>query len=154
MNTVTMSSDTENFSDNEDDHQKTHGSQQTHGSNTMTYSNTQYFKSLRYYLTRDALPSESHYRNLLSIGENNVRKFSRPTLDELHENEEKGQLLQGQKHAQIVGKVYHRIFLILKITLPSKRVSTVGIRIYSIIIRTLKLGESKKKDNNNRKEKL
>ena len=108
LNTETMSSETENFSDNEDDHQKTHGSH-TVSSNNMTYSNTQYFKSLRYYLTRDALPSESHYRNLLSIGENNVRKFSRPTLDELHENEEKGQLLQGQKHAQIVGKVSHSL---------------------------------------------
>ena len=99
-----MSSEPDNFSENEDDHQKTHGSH-TVSSNNMTYTNTQYFKSLRYYLTRDALPSESHYRNLLSIGENNVRKFSRPTLDELHEREEKGQLLPGQKHPVIIGKV-------------------------------------------------
>ena len=57
-------------------------------------------------MTRDALPSENHYRNLLSIGESkDMRKFSRPTLDELHECEEKGQLLQDQKHAMIVGKV-------------------------------------------------
>ena len=100
-----MSSEAENLSDNEEEHQKTHGSHTVSSSNNMTYSNTQYFKSLRYYLTRDALPSENHYRNLLSIGENNVRKFSRPTLDELHESEEKGQLLQSHKRPQIIGKV-------------------------------------------------
>ena len=105
LNTVTINSDAENISDNEDDHQKTHGSHISSSNNT-THNNTQYFKSLRYYRTRDALPSENHYRNLLSIGESkDMRKFSRPTLDELHECEEKGQLLEGQKHAMIIGKV-------------------------------------------------
>ena len=100
-----MIGEPDNLSDIEEEHQKTHGSHTVSSANNMTYNNTQYFKSLRYYLTRDALPSENHYRNLLSIGENNVRKFSRPTLDELHESEEKGKLLEGQKHPKIVGKV-------------------------------------------------
>ena len=40
-------------------------------------------------MTRDVLPAESNYRNLLSLGRQNSedvsRKFSRPTLDELHD---------------------------------------------------------------------
>ena len=38
-------------------------------------------------MTRDVLPAESNYRDLLSIGrsEDVSRKFSRPTLDELHD---------------------------------------------------------------------
>lgn len=99
-----MNGDVGNLSDTEEDHQKTQGSHTTTSAN-QTYSNTHYFKSLRYYLTRDVLPLEDHYRNLLSIGENNVRKFSRPTLDELHESEEKGKLLQDQKRPKIIGKV-------------------------------------------------
>ena len=59
--------------------------------------NTFYFKSLRHYLTKDVLPAESNYRNILSIGGQNSssRKFSRPTLDELHDEsgEVKQQLL-------------------------------------------------------------
>ena len=99
-----MSGEADNLSDMEEDHQKTHGSHTVSSAN-MTYSNTRYFKSLRHYLTRDALPSENHYRNLLSIGESNVQKFSRPTLDELHEDEEKGKLLVDQKHPKTNGKV-------------------------------------------------
>ena len=56
-----------------------------------------YFKSLRHYLTRDVLPAESNYRNLLSLGRQNSqdvsRKFSRPTLDELHD--ENGEVMQS-----------------------------------------------------------
>jgi len=47
---------------------------------------TQYAKSLRYYLTREALPSESNYRNLLSFGRNSL-KGQRPTLEELREED-------------------------------------------------------------------
>ena len=57
--------------------------------NQQTY-NTLYLKSLRNYLTRDALPDERHYRNQLSI----KRKFARPTLEELHEDQENGNLLK------------------------------------------------------------
>lgn len=49
---------------------------------------TQYLKSLRHYLTRDALPNENHYRNILSVNSpKNLRKYSRPTLEELQEND-------------------------------------------------------------------
>jgi len=57
--------------------------------NQQTY-NTLYLKSLRNYLTRDALPDERHYRNQLSIR----RKFLRPTMDELHEEQEKLELFK------------------------------------------------------------
>ena len=75
-------------------HQNTH--QNTH--NSATY-NTWYFKSLRHYLTRDVLPAESNYRNLLSIARQNSesRKFSRPTLDELHDE-------NGELHQQLLAK--------------------------------------------------
>ncbi len=59
--------------------------------NQQTY-NTMYLKSLRNYLTRDVLPDERHYRNQLSIR----RKFARPTLEELHEDQENGNLLLKQ----------------------------------------------------------
>ena len=42
---------------------------------------TKYLRSLRHYLTRDALPRETHYRNLGSIAEGHLR----PTIDELRE---------------------------------------------------------------------
>lgn len=57
--------------------------------NQQTY-NTLYLKSLRNYLTRDALPDERHYRNQLSIR----RKFLRPTMDELHDEQEKLELFK------------------------------------------------------------
>ena len=44
-----------------------------------------YAKSLRYYLTREVLPSESNYRNLLSFGRQ-LSKPGRPTLDQLRED--------------------------------------------------------------------
>ena len=47
---------------------------------------TQYAKSFRHYLTRDALPAESNYRNLLSFGRNSV-KGQRPTLEQLREED-------------------------------------------------------------------
>lgn len=40
---------------------------------------TKYLRSLRHYLTRDALPRETHYRNLGSIAEGQLR----PTIDQL-----------------------------------------------------------------------
>jgi len=64
-------------------HQGSQGGQ--HGDSVQF---TQYAKSLRYYLTREALPSENNYRNLLSFGRNSV-KGQRPTLEELREQEEK-----------------------------------------------------------------
>lgn len=47
---------------------------------------TQYLKSLRNYLTRDALPSEDHYRNIMSLTKEHGQVFTRPTLEELHAN--------------------------------------------------------------------
>jgi len=77
--------------DNDETHQKTHGSQTTH----WTYMN----KSLRRYIT-EALPRESNYRNILSIGQNgaDIRKYSRPTLGELHNPEEAGKLLNAHNN--------------------------------------------------------
>ena len=46
---------------------------------------TQYAKSFRHYLTRDVLPSESNYRNLLSFSRNSANK--RPTMQELRDEE-------------------------------------------------------------------
>ncbi|KAK8389721.1 hypothetical protein O3P69_009012 [Scylla paramamosain] len=53
----------------------------THSHSNSVYE-TRYQKSLRHYLTREALPKESHYRNLDSI----VDGSARPTLDDLHHN--------------------------------------------------------------------
>ena len=65
--------------------------------NSFHSQTLRYFKSLRHYLTRDVLPAESNYRNLLSLGRQNSqdvsRKFSRPTLDELHD--ENGEVMQS-----------------------------------------------------------
>jgi len=58
-----------------------------HGQDTV--QQTHYAKSLRYYLTRDALPAENNYRNLLSFGRNSV-KGQRPTVEELRDEEGKG----------------------------------------------------------------
>lgn len=61
------------------------GTHHTHTSTTHSNSGvyeTRYQKSLRHYLTREALPKESHYRNLDSI----VDGSARPTLDDLHHN--------------------------------------------------------------------
>jgi len=58
----------------------------TRSNNPDTVQFTQYAKSLRYYLTREALPNENNYRNLLSFGRNSV-KGQRPTLEELREEE-------------------------------------------------------------------
>lgn len=57
------------------------GHHNTTHSNSGVYE-TRYQKSLRHYLTREALPKESHYRNLDSI----VDGSTRPTLDDLHHN--------------------------------------------------------------------
>ena len=46
---------------------------------------TQYAKSFRHYLTRDVLPSESNYRNLLSFSRSSQQK--RPTMQELRDEE-------------------------------------------------------------------
>lgn len=47
-----------------------------------TVYDTKHQKSLRHYLTREALPKDSNYRNLASIVDGSKRP--RPTLDELH----------------------------------------------------------------------
>lgn len=54
----------------------------THSGRSNSVYETRYQKSLRHYLTREALPKESHYRNLDSI----VDGSARPTLDDLHNN--------------------------------------------------------------------
>ena len=56
-------------------------------SNGTTVQFTQYAKSFRHYLTREALPSESNYRNLLSFGRGGGAAKQRPTLEELREEE-------------------------------------------------------------------
>lgn len=78
----------------QDENGMTHqGSTRQHGAGD-TVQFTQYAKSLRYYLTREALPAESNYRNLLSFGRNTAK--TRPTLEELR-SEEAG--LQAAKKA-------------------------------------------------------
>ena len=96
-------------------HQKSHHSH--HSGSGGTY-NTWYFKSLRHYLTRDVLPAEHNYRNLLSLARQNpdtARKYSRPTLDELHD--ESGELNQKLLDAARTPKVskFTRDFLSLVI---------------------------------------
>ena len=54
--------------------------------NDYSVYETKYQKSLRHYLTREALPKESHYRNLNSL----VDGSARPTLDDLHNNTLRG----------------------------------------------------------------
>jgi len=61
----------------------THQGSMRSGGDTVQF--TQYAKSFRHYLTRDALPAESNYRNLLSFGKNSVKQ--RPTLEQLREEE-------------------------------------------------------------------
>ena len=48
---------------------------------------TLYRKSLRHYLTREVLPTESNYRNLLSFGRSSIRKQLRPTMHELRDED-------------------------------------------------------------------
>ena len=50
---------------------------------------TQYHKSLRHYLTREVLPMENNYRNLLSFGRNSIRRQTRPTMEELRDEDAK-----------------------------------------------------------------
>ena len=57
---------------------------------------TQYAKSFRHYLTRDVLPSESNYRNLLSFNRHSAHK--RPTMAELREEE---QMMMNSKEVRI-----------------------------------------------------
>lgn len=61
----------------------------THSHHSGVYE-TKYQKSLRHYLTREALPKESHYRNLNSIVADGS---NRPTLEELHDNTLRAQVL-------------------------------------------------------------
>jgi len=67
----------------ETDHQEENGFSH-HGQDTVQF--TQYAKSLRYYLTREALPAESNYRNLMSFGRNSL-KGQRPTVEQLRDEE-------------------------------------------------------------------
>ena len=88
----------------DDDHQKTHGS---HTTSNWTYYTQNVNKSLRRYIT-EALPRESNYRNILSIGQSSdSRKYSRPTLDQLREPEENGKLLPHRQQSKIASKVTH-----------------------------------------------
>ena len=61
----------------------------TEDNNVLTHQGshqfTQYAKSFRHYLTRDVLPSEHNYRNLLSFSRNSQQK--RPTMQELRDEE-------------------------------------------------------------------
>ena len=59
-----------------------HTHQMTHqGSHQFTA----YAKSFRHYLTRDVLPAESNYRNLLSFNRHSAHK--RPTMQQLRDEE-------------------------------------------------------------------
>jgi hypothetical protein len=90
--------------DKSPEHESAPGSRNRSRTNSQTVNqqtyNTLYLKSLRNYLTRDALPDERHYRNQLSIR----KKFARPTLEELHEEQqENGNLLNKQVFVRIPG---------------------------------------------------
>ena len=52
---------------------------------------TQYHKSLQHYLTREVLPLENNYRNLLSFGNGrqSFRGKLRPTMEELRDDDDK-----------------------------------------------------------------
>lgn len=70
----------------DDDVESQHTNGDTHDKSFHATYSTNYIKSLRHYLTRDALPAETHYRNIFSINSSG-RKFSRPTIEELHEEQ-------------------------------------------------------------------
>ena len=65
------------------------GEKLTEDNNGLTHQGshqfTQYAKSFRHYLTRDVLPSEHNYRNLLSFSRSSQQK--RPTMQELRDEE-------------------------------------------------------------------
>ena len=67
------------------------------GEEQMLTSNhvTQYHKSLRHYLTREVLPMENNYRNLLSFGRNSIRRQTRPTMEELRDEDAKKLITQN-----------------------------------------------------------
>jgi len=86
----------------------THQGSMRSGGDTVQF--TQYAKSFRHYLTREALPAESNYRNLLSFGRNSV-KGQRPTLEQLREEEikqngksekSKEEDLENQKKGKVI----------------------------------------------------
>ena len=71
---------------------------------------TQYAKSFRHYLTRDVLPSESNYRNLLSFSRNSANK--RPTMQELRDEE----IMLNQKEVKrILESIKYYISNLLKV---------------------------------------
>ncbi|KAL7639364.1 UNVERIFIED_CONTAM: hypothetical protein RMT77_009865 [Armadillidium vulgare] len=78
------------FHDEVDGEDDSHCYPTTHSHHSSNYE-TRYQKSLRHYLTREALPNESHYRNLNSI----VDGSARPTLDELHDATYRGRYQKG-----------------------------------------------------------
>ena len=79
----------------EDDHMLTTKSDAVHF--------TQYRKSLRHYLTREVLPLENNYRNLLSFGRNNIRGKLRPTMEELRDEDVKRPDQTSQEDAENPG---------------------------------------------------
>jgi len=90
-----------------DENGLTHQGSMRSGGDTVQF--TQYAKSFRHYLTRDALPAESNYRNLLSFGKSSVKQ--RPTLEQLREEEikhngksekSKDEDLENQKKGKVI----------------------------------------------------
>ena len=79
----------------------THQGSMRSGGDTVQF--TQYAKSFRHYLTRDALPAESNYRNLLSFGKSSVKQ--RPTLEQLREEEIKQNGVSVDKMVKSVSKL-------------------------------------------------
>ena len=61
---------------------------------------TKYQRSLQHYLTREALPKESNYRDIFSIKDGQAR----PTLDELHDSTYRGPKVSSDR---IENKNYH-----------------------------------------------
>ena len=85
-----------------DEDKKKRGVEEDMEDNQMTHQGshqfTQYAKSFRHYLTRDVLPSESNYRNLLSFNRHSAHK--RPTMAELREEE----MMMNSKEVRMIKK--------------------------------------------------
>ena len=77
-------------------------------------TDTKYSKNFSHYLTREALPYESNYRNLESIVADNSNR-PRPTLEDLHES-----TVQPSVSVKYKWKVYYRKYLycIIGLTAP------------------------------------
>ena len=93
---------------------------------------------VRRYIT-EALPRESNYRNILSIGQNgaDIRKYSRPTLGELHNPEEAGKLLNAHNNTTtFASKVSNTLLSSIEDT-GSETVPLVEIKMIALYTKML-----------------